>query len=973
MGGRGKGKGRNRGRGRGDQDGEEEEFPQLGGLRIDTSVQEQAPVAPSWPRRGSTLSAPKTTPQEIQHSTPTEWPSRPSSSSSSASTSAPTIWDLMSSSRAPTTPKPAISNSALAKVKFPARKKPGTNGTEMIACSNHLEITLGKRDLFLTEYDVAMKLISDKDGSLKECPKKYFKRGLHAYGKKVWPDRHPAFDGSKLLFSCGKKLIDEPVTRDVTVRNEERYTERGQAEKAKLRITVKEVNSVSLSVIDEFMNNEDAVQFPQLAIQAIDVILRNSGMNRFVSFSRSFYFPPPNPKSLGLGIDLWHGVFQSSTLGVGKIFLNVDVAHKGFPRAQSVRDLVADLATGQSKTNQAPFNPESDYHWGTKRSIDDQLRNYIKGLKVEYEIPNLANSKRVYRVNEIVAGPATQKFMQEGLNGQKKEITVSEYFAKEKKYKIRYPNWPCLHVGNKDKNILVPMELCRVAPNQVTIKKLNDDQTKSMVKEAATEPKVRQLKILEAFKSLNVNQDPILKEFQIEVHADMTEVKGRVLAPPALKYRTDQHVRVINGEWRMDNQKFQSVTKEVRNWAILDLCQANRDIPIIRSQLVTNANSLGLIMSDKPKILRSDQKSFHNLSDLIRFLENQALQGPFDLVVVLIPDFIAGQSPYAAVKQVLEMKHKILTQCIRQRTLRKFEKSTVFNILLKINAKLDGRNHSIHKDSRPPCFSQNVMIMGADVTHPPPESKSCPSVAAVTASHDKEDVFKFNMQWRLQPPRVEEILDMENITLAHLKFYASKNGGKFPSRIIFYRDGVSDGQFAMVLTCELAAIKKALKAIGQTYNPKITFLVVQKRHHTRFFPNKNDKLADKGNVPAGFVVDNTITHPKDMDFYLVSHQSIQGTSRPTKYKVLYDDADMSEDQVEQLTFYLCHLYTRCNRSVSYPAPTYYAHLAAFRAKHYYNEGRSTIDVNNEKALNLESTKLNNMMSTFMKNHPMFFV
>ena len=61
---------------------------------------------------------------------------------------------------------------------------------------------------------------------------------------------------------------------------------------------------------------------------------------------------------------------------------------------------------------------------------------------------------------------------------------------------------------------------------------------------------------------------------------------------------------------------------------------------------------------------------------------------------------------------------------------------------------------------------------------------------------------------------------------------------------------------------------------------------------------------------------------------------LQGTARPTKYKVFWDDANMSEDEIEELTYYLCHLFSRCNRSVSYPAPTYYAHLAAFRAKHY---------------------------------------
>ena len=45
---------------------------------------------------------------------------------------------------------------------------------------------------------------------------------------------------------------------------------------------------------------------------------------------------------------------------------------------------------------------------------------------------------------------------------------------------------------------------------------------------------------------------------------------------------------------------------------------------------------------------------------------------------------------------------------------------------------------------------------------------------------------------------------------------------------------------------------------------------------------------------------------------------------------------MSADQIQEMTYYLCHIYSRCERSVSYPAPTYYAHLAAFRAREHHN-------------------------------------
>jgi len=84
-------------------------------------------------------------------------------------------------------------------------------------------------------------------------------------------------------------------------------------------------------------------------------------------------------------------------------------------------------------------------------------------------------------------------------------------------------------------------------------------------------------------------------------------------------------------------------------------------------------------------------------------------------------------------------------------------------------------------------------------------------------------------------------------------------------------------------------------------------------------------------------VDHTITFKPEMNFYMVSHQGIQGTSRPTKYHVLWDDNNLSPDDIEIITYYLCHTFVRCTRSVSYPAPTYYAHLAAFRGRMYVDK------------------------------------
>jgi eukaryotic translation initiation factor 2C len=158
---------------------------------------------------------------------------------------------------------------------------------------------------------------------------------------------------------------------------------------------------------------------------------------------------------------------------------------------------------------------------------------------------------------------------------------------------------------------------------------------------------------------------------------------------------------------------------------------------------------------------------------------------------------------------------------------------------------------------------------------------------------------------------------------------------QFPKKIVFYRDGVSEGQFQLVLRHEINKIRAACQSISSGYKPAITFVVVQKRHHTRFFPvNAQDKKGKSENIPPGTVVDRDLVSKFMFDFFLCSHAGIQGTSRPCRYFVLHDDNNFSMDQIQVLSFYLCHVYSRCARSVSYPAPAYYAHLAAFRGRDY---------------------------------------
>ena len=112
-----------------------------------------------------------------------------------------------------------------------------------------------------------------------------------------------------------------------------------------------------------------------------------------------------------------------------------------------------------------------------------------------------------------------------------------------------------------------------------------------------------------------------------------------------------------------------------------------------------------------------------------------------------------------------------------------------------------------------------------------------PSIAAVVASMDPRALANYEVQVRVQSSDQNEevIQDMKDITVRMLKSFYRRNNCK-PERILMFRDGVSEGQFLTVLSRELRAIQAACSQLQESYQPPITYLVVQKRHHTRIMP-----------------------------------------------------------------------------------------------------------------------------------------
>ena len=145
--------------------------------------------------------------------------------------------------------------------------------------------------------------------------------------------------------------------------------------------------------------------------------------------------------------------------------------------------------------------------------------------------------------------------------------------------------------------------------------------------------------------------------------------------------------------------------------------------------------------------------------------------------------------------------------------------------------------------------------------------------------------YQYGCEVRLQKPKkeggnqvVEEIVDMRDIAKKLLLNFYRKSDKRKPDKIIYYRDGVSEGQFEDILNLEMTAIQRACKELEPGYEPGITFVVAQKRHKTRMFPAEKQNGDRNGNVLPGTVVDTEITNPTEDSFFLASHEAIQGSS-----------------------------------------------------------------------------------------------
>uniref|UniRef100_A0A8C1U9G5 Protein argonaute-1 n=1 Tax=Cyprinus carpio TaxID=7962 RepID=A0A8C1U9G5_CYPCA len=782
--------------------------------------------------------------------------------------------------------------------KPPQRPDFGTMGRTIKLQANFFEMEIPKLEVY--HYDIDIKP--------EKCPRRVnreiVEHMVQHFKTQIFGDRKPVYDGRKNLYTA----MPLPIGRDKV---ELEVTIPGEGKDRSFKVAIKWVSCVSLQSLHEALSGR-LPNIPFETIQALDVVMRHLPSMRYTPVGRSFFTPSEgcsNP--LGGGREVWFGFHQSVRPSLWKMMLNIDVSATAFYKAQPVIEFMCEVLDFKSIEEQQKPLTDSQRVKFTKE---------IKGLKVE--ITHCGQMKRKYRVCNVTRRPAShQTFPLQQENGQTIECTVAQYFKDKYKLVLLYPHLPCLQVGQEQKHTYLPLEVCNIVAGQRCIKKLTDNQTSTMIRATARSAPDRQDEISKLVCAA------LYEKCQLQ-HRSLCQWSGPSGTFNSLWWKAI--ATPVQGVWDMRNKQFHTGI-EIKVWAIACFAPQRQCTELLlkafTDQLRKISRDAGMPIQGQPCFCKYAQGA-DSVEPMFKHLK-YTYQG-LQLVVVILP----GKTPvYAEVKRVGDTVLGMATQCVQVKNVQKTTPQTLSNLCLKINVKLGGVNNILLPQGRPLVFQQPVIFLGADVTHPPAGDGKKPSIAAVVGSMDAHP-SRYCATVRVQQHRQDIIQDLATMVRELLiQFYKSTRFK--PTRIIYYRDGISEGQFNQVLQHELLAIREACIKLEKDYQPGITFVVVQKRHHTRLFcMDRNERVGKSGNIPAGTTVDTKITHPSEFDFYLCSHAGIQGTSRPSHYHVLWDDNHFTSDELQVLTYQLCHTYVRCTRSVSIPAPAYYAHLVAFRARYH---------------------------------------
>jgi eukaryotic translation initiation factor 2C len=731
---------------------------------------------------------------------------------------------------------------------------------------------------------------------------------------------HPriVYDGRALAYSPGRPLPLAGGTGETFSIHMNSNVQAPPDRKGTYQIRFTQTSGMPIQPTDvnPLIHNRQQSTGALIATNLMQLIIRQ-GPNLINTNNGRAYFPNDRSqiRDIGGALELWRGIYHSIRPAPQKMILTIDTCTAAIYLAGDLRNVA--LSFFGTADTRALNLPSKDPRF-------KQLERFLNNVRIS--IPS-SSGQRTKTIRGLIERAG--KFVFSKNDGQ--ESTVALHFQETYNKRIQYPDIFGVNIsGKRDPHpSVIPAELCHVIPGQLYKRKVPEYLTAKVVEFAKIKPQDRFRKISQSVQAYHSSE--FVAESGMQIDTNPLQINARRLNVPRVLYGVGGTANVRDGGWNVVGKQLSS-PKSFNSWAVIDFVGDKLDMDQIRDRvraLSSCCQQLGMGSSVPPLAIErgNPQYAEESLAKLFKSIKDRSDPKSFILIVIL-PN---SAGPIRnTVKHWGDVKYGVATQCLRLEKFLAANNQYWNNVALKINARLGGCNSSSESGVLAGLQSQPFMIVGADVGHPGP-GVAKPSVTGLVFSYD-EAATRYAALTEIQQPRVE--------TIESLQMMMERALGQFiqlrkipPKRVIFFRDGVSEGEYNTVATAELKAIHAAIKTTvaGRDYQILVTFIVVGKRHHSVFFPRNNNEGDRKGNCHPGLVVENEVTGPMKNDFYLQSHAALQGTPRSAHYIIIHDDIfNGNMQKIQELAFTLCHVYAKATRSVSIPAPVYYADLVCSR-------------------------------------------
>jgi len=792
------------------------------------------------------------------------------------------------------------------------------------AVSNFWGLSLAPRDLHV--YGVDIKEV-DKPRPEKRLPETLTRqvvKDMFAQNRGNLNTGLYCFDGATTLITVASLVLDSDgadLAEEVELSADS--TAPGRDREAKFIVTLRPASVRNPHELLTYIQNRRG-EVPADVIQALDIIAKDVKVRKgCITTARSIFDPKTsNAAEIFGGFHIWRGWYQSIRPSLEGAVINVDLAFSAFLPQQSGLQFASKILG------------RTDLRGGLNTADVNKLSKEMKNFRF---VSTHSDVKRTYVINKVQGVADRISIEMDGRN-----ITIADYFLQRYKKRINYPQLPLAVVKTGRGFSHFPLEYIEMEGNQRRKSLVTPRQAQEVIRIAAVRPQPRLNQLREITRNLGLQNDELAR--QVLAVGDQVKVPGaRVLQPPVVGYGQNRTVQPRDGGWNIKSMPLVAAPDPVRSYGVLNLTRMPSDaIASFFRRLMEIGRGSGYQMAPLQSQLISHAAytgSQSQLEHAFTRLHGAVLQRFKACQVIFVIIDKKAPDPYQKIKVVGDTVVGVVTQCLTAKTVQKMDPTTLANVVLKLNGKVGsgGKNHIAHLPSNPNLVNafekRPFMILGADVTHPGPGSEA-KSIAGLCASIDR-NMSRYVGDVRVQlEVRQEPILTISEMLPRLLGFFRNSQRNMLPETIIMFRDGVAENQQDAVLGQELTEIRKGCRALDPTYNPKLSYIIVNKRHHTRFFVQDRTEGDRNSNPLPGTTVDTNVCNPEFYEFYQYGAFALQGSAKPTLYRVLYDECRFTPDQLQNLTFRLAHSYSRCTRSVSLVTPVYYAHHLASRGRCY---------------------------------------